>query len=122
MKKVYCFFHEIGNCQIKYIVLGYLDTYFVKNHSDVLTKYSEVDVIKMLEFLSTIFTWSLAKKLFSKLLVFQWAHTVPLTRRFISGGVYTRTLKSLITEKQTTKFSSANFQKMLSPSYIILRI
>ena len=26
------------------------------------------------------------------------------------------------TEKQTTKFSSANFQKMLSPSYIILRI
>ena len=29
---------------------------------------------------------------------------------------------SLTTEKQTTKFSSANFQKMLSPSYIILRI
>ena len=31
-------------------------------------------------------------------------------------------LNSLTTEKQTTKFSSANFQKMLSPSYIILRI
>ena len=29
---------------------------------------------------------------------------------------------SLTTEKQTTKFSSANFQKMLSPSYIIQRI
>ena len=29
---------------------------------------------------------------------------------------------SLTTEKQTTKFSSANFQKMLRPSYIILRI
>ena len=29
---------------------------------------------------------------------------------------------SLTTEKQTTKFSSANFQKMLSPSYILLRI
>ena len=29
---------------------------------------------------------------------------------------------SLTTKKQTTKFSSANFQKMLSPSYIILRI
>ena len=28
---------------------------------------------------------------------------------------------SLTTEKQTTKFSSANFKKMLSPSYIILR-
>ena len=32
------------------------------------------------------------------------------------------TLNSLTTEKQTTKYSSANFQKMLSPSYIILRI
>ena len=29
---------------------------------------------------------------------------------------------SLSTKKQTTKFSSANFQKMLSPSYIILKI
>ena len=29
---------------------------------------------------------------------------------------------SLTTVKQTTKFSSANFQKMLSPSYIIQRI
>ena len=29
---------------------------------------------------------------------------------------------SLTIKKQTTKFSSANFQKMLSPSYTILRI
>ena len=31
-------------------------------------------------------------------------------------------LNSFTTEKQTTKFLSANFQKMLSPCYIILRI
>ena len=31
-------------------------------------------------------------------------------------------VNSLTTKKQATKFSSANFQKMLSPSYIILRI
>ena len=30
-------------------------------------------------------------------------------------------LKSLTTKEQTTKFSSANFQKMLGLSYIILR-
>ena len=30
--------------------------------------------------------------------------------------------KSLTAKKQTTKFSSANFQKMLSPSHITLRI
>ena len=29
---------------------------------------------------------------------------------------------SITTERQTTKFSSANFQKMLSPSSVILRI
>ena len=32
------------------------------------------------------------------------------------------TLNSLTTKMQTTKVSSANFQKMLSPSLIILRI
>ena len=32
-----------------------------------------------------------------------------------------KNVNSLTTKKQTTKFSSANFQKMLSPSYIILR-
>ena len=37
------------------------------------------------------------------------------------GGVPIH-INSLTTEKQTTKFSSANFQKILSPSYIILRI
>ena len=31
-------------------------------------------------------------------------------------------VNSLTTRKQTTKFSSANFQKILSPRYIILRI
>ena len=31
-------------------------------------------------------------------------------------------LNSLTTKKQTTKFSSANFQKMLNPSHIIFRI
>ena len=36
--------------------------------------------------------------------------------------LYPFTLNSLTTKKQTTKFSSANFQKKLSPSYSILRI
>ena len=31
-------------------------------------------------------------------------------------------INMLTTKKQKTKFSSANFQKMLSPSYFILRI
>ena len=40
----------------------------------------------------------------------------------VSSILHELSLNSLTTEKQTTKFPSANFQKMLSPSYIILII
>ena len=46
-----CFFHKNGNRRYKYIVLGYLGTYVVKDHSDVHAKYSEAHIFKMLEFL-----------------------------------------------------------------------
>ena len=38
-------------CRYKYLVLGHEETYFVKEHSDSKNKYSEDDIIKMLEFL-----------------------------------------------------------------------
>ena len=44
-------FLQNGNQRYKYVVLGYLNTYFVKDQSDNRTKYSEVRVIKTLEFL-----------------------------------------------------------------------
>ena len=37
--------------RFQYVVNGYKDTYFVRGHSDVPQKYSDVDVIKMLEYL-----------------------------------------------------------------------
>ena len=40
-----------GNRRYKYLVLGHEETYFVKEHSDSKSKYSEDDIIKMLEFL-----------------------------------------------------------------------
>ena len=40
-----------GNRRYKYLVLGHEETYFVKEHSDSKNKYSEDDIIKMLEFL-----------------------------------------------------------------------
>ena len=39
------------NRRYKYLVLGHEGTYFVKEHSDSKNKYSEDDIIKMLEFL-----------------------------------------------------------------------
>ena len=40
-----------GNRRYKYLVIGREDTYFVKEHSDSNKKYTEDDIIRMLEFL-----------------------------------------------------------------------
>ena len=39
------------NRRFQYVVIGYKDTYFVRDHSDAPQKYSDADVIKMLEYL-----------------------------------------------------------------------
>ena len=43
--------HKNSNRKYKFLVLGHEETYFVKDHSDSKNKYSEDDIIKMLEFL-----------------------------------------------------------------------
>ena len=40
-----------GNRRFQYVVIGYKDTYFIRDHSDAPQKYSDADVIKMLEYL-----------------------------------------------------------------------
>ena len=40
-----------GNCRFHYVVIGYKDTYFVRDHSDAPQKYSDADVLEMLEYL-----------------------------------------------------------------------
>ena len=45
------FIFKNGNRRYKYLVLGHEEIYFVKEHSDSKNKYSEDDIIKMLEFL-----------------------------------------------------------------------
>ena len=49
--KEICFFHKNGNRRFQYVVIGYKDTYFVRDHSDAPQKYSDANVIKMLEYL-----------------------------------------------------------------------
>ena len=46
-----CFFHKNGNRRFQYVVIGYKDTYFDPDNSDAPQKYSDADVIKMLEYL-----------------------------------------------------------------------
>ena len=45
------FISRKGNRWYKYLVTGHEETYFVKEHSDSENKYSEDDIIKLLEFL-----------------------------------------------------------------------
>ena len=45
---------KIGNRRYKYLALGHDEAYFVKELSDSKNKYSEDDIIKMLEFLVDI--------------------------------------------------------------------
>ena len=45
------FLHKNGNRRYKYLVLGREGPYFVKEHSAAKNKYTEEDMIKMLEFL-----------------------------------------------------------------------
>ena len=41
------FFYRNGNRRFQYHVIGYKDTYFVRDHSDAPQKYSDADVIKI---------------------------------------------------------------------------
>ena len=45
------FFKKNGNRRYTNLVLGYEKSYFVKQHTDSSQKYSEIDIVRMLEFL-----------------------------------------------------------------------
>ena len=45
------FIHKNGNRRYKFLVLGHEGPYFVKEHSDSNNKYTEDDIVNMLEFL-----------------------------------------------------------------------
>ena len=49
------FIHKNGNRRYKFLVLGREGPYFIKEHSDSKHKYTEDDIVKMLEFLVDIF-------------------------------------------------------------------
>ena len=87
-----CTFHKNGNRRFQYVVIGYKDTYFVRDHSDAPQKYSDADVIKMLEYLIDKFLWSSADGYFSKLSPYRWVLTV---HRCLPTCFYTRMRLSL---------------------------
>ena len=67
-----------GNRRYKYLVLGRKGPYFVKEHSDSKNKYTEEDIIKMLEFLVDNIFVVFAGNVFVKGNVFQQIVGIPM--------------------------------------------
>ena len=76
--------------RFQYVVIGYKDTYFVRDHSDAPQKYADADVIKMLEYLINYILWRSADV--SKQSVYRWVLTV---HRCLPNCFYTRMRRSL---------------------------
>ena len=72
-------FHRNGNRRYKYLVLGREGPYFVKEYSDSKNKYTEDDIINMLEFLVDNIFVVFGESLSNTKSAFQWAQIVPLT-------------------------------------------
>ena len=63
------FIFKNGNCRYKHLVLGHEDAYFVKEYSK--NKYSEDDIIKMLDFLVDNIFLVFAGKVFQQIVGIQ---------------------------------------------------
>ena len=87
------FLHKNWNRRYKYLVLGREGPYFVKEHSDSKSKYTEEDIIKMLEFLVDKIFVVFAGNVFQQIIGIPWAQTVPPPSRNISvlirSGIHT---------------------------------
>ena len=102
-----CFFHKNGNRRFQYVVIGYKDTYFVQDHSEAPQKYSDADVIKMLECLIDNILWSSADGYFSKQSAYRRVLTVHC---YLPTCFYTRMRRSLykVSSKQARNTSHNN--------------
>ena len=88
----HCFFYRNGNRRFQYVIIGYKDTYFVRDHSDAPQKYSDADVIKMHGILNRQYFLEFGGRIFSK----QSAYRLVLTVHcYLPTCFYTRLRRSL---------------------------
>ena len=73
------FLHKNGNRRYKYLVLGREGPYFVKEHSDSKNKYTDEDIVKMLEFLVDNIFVVFAGKVFQQIIGIPMGTNVPLS-------------------------------------------
>ena len=98
------FIFKKGDRRYKYLVLGHEEAYFLKEHSDSKNKYSEDNIIKMLEFLvDNIFVSFFCGKTFHQIVgipmgtncaplladIFLYSYEVEFIQSLLSAGVTT---------------------------------
>ena len=87
------FIHKNGNRRYKFLVLGREGPYFVKEHSDSKNKFTEDDIINMLEFLVDNIFVVFGRKVFQQIVGIHWHQFCPSPSRYISvlirSGIHT---------------------------------
>ena len=92
------FIFKSGNRRYKYLVLGHGETYFAKELSDSKNKFSEYDIIKMLEILVDNIFVVFARKVFQQTVGIPMERIVPL---FSSLCIHTKRISySLCSQRE----------------------
>ena len=94
----------------KYLVLGHEESYFVKKHSDSKHKYSEDDIIKMLEFLVDSIFVVFAGKVFQQIVGFPMGtNCAPLLADIFLYSYEAEFIQSLLSTGRKQLASRFNF-------------
>ena len=104
------FLHKNGNRRYKYLVLGREGPYFVKEHSDAKNKYTEEDIIKMLEFLVDNIFVVFAGKVFQQIVgIPMGTNCAPLLADLFLYSYEAEFLQSLLSAGKKRLASQFNF-------------
>ena len=95
------FIHKNGNRTYTFLVLGREGPYFVKEHSDSKNKYTEDDIINMLEFLVDNIFVVFGERFSNRKSAFQWAQIVPLLADMFLYSYEAEFMSLLSTGKKT---------------------
>ena len=104
------FMFKNGNRRYKYLVLGHEESYFVKEHSDSKHKYSEDDIIKMLEFLVDNLFVVFAGKVFQQIVgIPMGTNCAPLLADIFLHSYEAEFIQSLLSTERKQLESRFNF-------------
>ena len=104
------FIHKNGNRRYKYLVLGREGPYFVREHSDSKSKYTEEDIIRMLEILVDNIFVVFAGKVFQQIIgIPMGTNCAPLLAEIFLYSYEAEFIQSLLSTGRKRLASQFNF-------------